>query len=205
MTRSGPGAGGSPDLAAFAQINSISIAVDQRVWIAGEHAGPLTLGGQTLSPPSSERFVAAVTPDGDVTTAAALESSMPLPQQLTVGDFTIAAEPSGALVLAARVAGTLSIGGGVVSSPADGAMLLAKLDPAAGLTPVWSRVVGSGLTDDVDGTGQSPVVVRVGSCGDLLLTGWFSGTLDLGCGAMTAATAPDPQSWGDLFFAKLGP
>jgi hypothetical protein len=88
----------------------------------------------------------------------------------------LAADASGAVLLATSFGDTLEVAGTTVSAPSSGAVLVAKLDPSAGLTPTWTKVFSPAI--NVGGLIVDP-------CGDTIMTG---SALEL-----------------DLFWARLGP
>jgi hypothetical protein len=69
-------------------------------------------------------------------------------------------------------------------------VLVAKLDPSGNC--LWSK--GAGSSGDQSGWGMA-----VDAGGNVLVTGFFEGTLDFGCGGLVAGGA------ADVFVAKLGP
>jgi hypothetical protein len=80
--------------------------------------------------------------------------------------------------------------GQAVSSAGGSDLVVARLDPAG--TRRWVRTAG-GATDD------AAAAVAVAANGDVVATGNFSGTVDFGTGAFTAAGG------GDLFVVRLAP
>ncbi len=109
-----------------------------------------------------------------------------------------AAEQSGVSVAAAGgftlvagdFEGTLDAGGGPLASAGARDVFVAKLDLAG--EHVWSKRFG-------DGASQTLGSVAVDRDGNVVLTGAFAGTLDLGAGPLTSVDALD------IFVAKLAP
>lgn len=167
---------------------------------------------------------AAVSPDGDVLLAAGstgdvdfgggvLPSASTSTQDVTVarldasgkhlwsrrfGDAAdqfaaaVAVDAQGDAIVTGGFAGTLSIGPGapLVSAGAPH-VFVAKLDPAG--APLWSRAFGAPMSPSV------ATSVAVDSAGNLLLAGYFKGTLDLGGPLLVS------QGDTDAFVAKLDP
>jgi hypothetical protein len=104
----------------------------------------------------------------------------------------LAADPDGNVVVAADFTGDVEVGGVHVTSTSG--FLVAKLVPAASLAPQWAATY--------EGSMPPPAVLglRAVSCGDVLLSGVFTGTMDLGCGPMSSLGGGQ-----SLFFGRLGP
>jgi hypothetical protein len=102
----------------------------------------------------------------------------------------VAVDAQGDAIVTGGYAGSLAIGPGApLTSASATSIFLAKLDPTG--APIWSRSFGS-LTTPAMGTS-----VAVDSAGDILLTGYFRGTLDLGGPALVS------QGDSDVFLVKL--
>lgn len=94
----------------------------------------------------------------------------------------------GGIVLAGSFAGDIDFGGGALASAGDCDTFLAKLDASG--NHLWSKRFGDG--DDNCG----PVRVALGPEGNILFSGSFRGTIDLGGGPLTS-------TGGDGFVAVL--
>jgi hypothetical protein len=102
----------------------------------------------------------------------------------------VAVDAQGDAILTGGYAGALAIGPGAPLASASAlSIFLAKLDAAG--APIWSKSFGS-LTTPAVGTS-----VAVDSAGDILLAGYFRGTLDLGGPSLVS------QGDADVFVAKL--
>lgn len=102
----------------------------------------------------------------------------------------VAVDAQGDAIVTGGYAGSLAIGPGApLSSASATSIFLAKLDPAG--APIWSKSFGS-LATPAMGTS-----VTVDGAGDILLTGYFRGTLDLGGPVLVS------QGDSDVFIAKL--
>jgi hypothetical protein len=105
----------------------------------------------------------------------------------------VAANPAGNIVLAGELKGSASVGGQDLVSAGGSDILVIKLD--SGGNVLWSRRFG-------DSQDQSARAVAVDSAGNVLITGVFQGTLNLGetWDAKHLSIGGD-----DVFVAKLSP
>ncbi len=102
----------------------------------------------------------------------------------------VAVDAQGDAIVTGGYAGALAIGPGApLTSASATSIFLAKLDPSG--APIWSKSFGS-LTTPALSTS-----VAVDGAGDILLTGYFRGTLDLGGPVLVS------QGDSDVFIAKL--
>lgn len=109
------------------------------------------------------------------------------------GDQTVrgvAADSMGNLVLTGPLSDDTDFGGGPLAA-AGLDVYVAKLDAAAG-KHLWSKRFG----DDTD---QAGLGVAVDAAGNVLLDGFFKGSIDFGCGKLTSAGDRD------VFVAELSP
>ena len=169
----------------------LAVAPDGRVWISGAFAGSITLGAQTFGPTpgeTEEMFVAGLTPGGAVVSATAFTSTR---NYAVSGGPYIRVDHQGALVVAGTYVGNLTIGGTVLTAQDPSAldMFAAKLDPTT-LAPLWAHGFGDGVSH--------LEAVAVDDCDEVLLTGGFTGPVNLGCG-------PKPAAGLGFFLARLGP
>jgi hypothetical protein len=150
------------------------------VYIIGEPQGnALDLGCGPL-PSSMGMFVAAFDPAGSCAWSQAF------------GSFTqkeaLAVDAMGNVLVTGGFYGSIDFGSGTMTAPGgDGDVFAAKFTSAGSL--VWQASFDSGAA--AEGTS-----VVADSCGDILLAGDFSGTINFGSGAMTAAN-------DSIFVAKL--
>lgn len=107
----------------------------------------------------------------------------------------VAAGPAGEVVVAGEFNGSVDFGDGNILTSGGGTLghnvFVARLDSGGKL--LWSERFG-GAAADVRG-----LVVDAG--GDIVLTGFFTDTIDFGGGAMI--NTPGPDGANDLFVAKL--
>ena len=99
----------------------------------------------------------------------------------------VAVDGAGNVLVAGWFAGSVDLGGGVLTSAGGLDNFIAKYDQSGG--HIWSRRVGGGLDDQVFG-------LAIDASGDVVVTGYFDGTVDFGGGALTSAGS------GDIFVAK---
>lgn len=177
-----------------AWVDGIAITKDQRVWIAGAYNQGVTFGSQAFGEDPFSGFVAGLTPDGDLVGAISLTSAMGTAQH----EGVMVVDSAGALVTT-RIPDCpggckVTVGGDVLTG---WGLLMATLDPAAGLAPKWAKLVPASVGGDGVTPGYVGMPLAIDGCDNILLTGGFSQAMDLGCGPMT------PQG-GDFFFARLG-
>jgi hypothetical protein len=96
--------------------------------------------------------------------------------------YSIAVDAAGNHLVAGRFGGTVDFGGGTLVSAGSSDAFLAKYDAAG--NHLWSRRFGStGLDYARD--------VAVDVAGDVLVAGWFNGTVDFGGGPLASAGSDD--------------
>ncbi|HEY8038187.1 MAG TPA: hypothetical protein VIF15_00260 [Polyangiaceae bacterium] len=182
-----------------------SVATDAagNVVIAGSFAGALDFGNggpllspdrTTASPTLPDRalraigardvFVAKLDGDGGLLWAAQFGG-----QSATAEARAVAIGATGDIALTGSFDHVVSFGGDPhpAAGPTDAFVTL--LDPAG--RPVWTRTWG-------DGIGMHGTSVAVDAWGDVLATGTFEGTVDLGNGPLIS------HGGRDVFLAKLG-
>lgn len=102
----------------------------------------------------------------------------------------VAVDPAGSLVLAGYFFDSIDFGGAPLQSAGTRDVFVAKLDPDG--AHVWSKRFGGAVEQFATG-------VAVDASGDVLVSGWFAGSIDFGGGPLIS---PGPSSG---FVAKLGP
>ncbi|MFT3769104.1 MAG: hypothetical protein QM820_26995 [Minicystis sp.] len=166
-----------------------SIAVDGQgnAFAAGFFSSAADFGGTTISSANQGTgYLAKLDPAGNLLFAKAFGSASGFAQNRAG-----AATSSGEAVLAGMLIGPVDFGNGVI----DGVGLyVAKLQPTG--TGLWAHVYANG---DFNG-GMRPLVA-VDAQGGVILVGTFSGSLDLGKGALTSSGLGDQ----DIFIARLSP
>lgn len=106
----------------------------------------------------------------------------------------IATDPSGNVLVAATVAGSIDFGGGVLTSSAGKDFAVAKLDPAG--NHVWSRIFG-------ESSAQVATGVAVDQGGNAIVVGTFNSSFSIQEGASQFAFPLTSST--DLFIVKLDP
>jgi hypothetical protein len=103
---------------------------------------------------------------------------------------SVATDSAGNILLTGSFDSTVDFGGGALTSAGGSDLFITKLDPAG--AHLWSKRFG----DTDSQVGRS---ITTDSAGNVLLTGYFGGTVDFGGGALTSAGG------SDLFIAKFDP
>jgi hypothetical protein len=112
----------------------------------------------------------------------------------------VAVDGTGDVVLAGGFQGSVDFGGGTFVSMENDALFAAKLDPDG--NHLWSKSWGNA------GTNLNGIDVAVDTAGNVILSGWLVGSVDLGGGPLTSGTSPnDAETYGgyvtEMFAAKL--
>jgi hypothetical protein len=102
----------------------------------------------------------------------------------------VAAGADGSVLITGEFSGTIDLGSGPLMSEGGTDLFVAKLDPSGQL--LWSLRAG----DATDQRGQG---IAVDAAGNVLVSGMFEGTMDLGGTTLTSAGSKD------VFVAKLDP
>jgi hypothetical protein len=163
-----------------------SIAVDPtgNVIVAGGFAGTLDFGGAGITSTSESAFVAKLTTAGAFVWANKYGNGGP---QVAFG---VASDPSGNVLVTGANLSVVNFGCGALTAAGGGAAdaFIAKLTPAGVCTwsqgfadtsvPGGNNVVGSAITSDAQG--------------NVITTGYYSGTVDFGGAPYTSLTQEDP-------------
>jgi hypothetical protein len=96
--------------------------------------------------------------------------------------YDVAADGSGNIVVVGRFEGTIDFGGGLLTSAGDSDIYVAKFDAAG--NHVWSKRFGEAST-------QYAHAVEVDGSENVIVTGWFHGSVDFGGGLLTSAGNAD--------------
>jgi hypothetical protein len=174
----------------FGDVNidyAYAVAVDgsNNVLVAGQFQAPgVDFGGGTLANGGGfDLFVAKLDGSGNHVWSRSFGDAAE--QSATA----IAADGSGNVLVAGTLRGSVDFGGGALTAPDDGSALVLKLSAAG--QHVWSKRLG----DD----GATGTAIASDASGNVLVTGDFRGTIDLGNGPVTAGANDD------VFLAKLAP
>ncbi|APR88264.1 Hypothetical protein A7982_13613 [Minicystis rosea] len=137
---------------------------------------------------------ACETPDPGFETTATSEEALTSLWSKQFGDAmeqagtAVTADPSGNVIAAGQFRGTTSFGGGNLTSAGGYDAYVAKLDGSG--AHVWSKRFGNSSDQYVKG-------VATDTSGNVLVTGNFNGTIDLGTGTLVSAGGTD------IWLAKL--
>jgi hypothetical protein len=167
------------------EASAVAVDGDGNTIVVGSFTGSIYFGGQkmpVISAGMSDIFVAKLNPSGSVLWSYGFGDAK---AQHATG---VAVDSMGNILVAGRFEGTLDWGGGATLTN-DGAMnaFLVKLDPNGGYT--WSKQFGEALA-------QGAEAVAVNDADEVLLAGWFEGSINLGDGAKSG-------SGEDAFVAKF--
>jgi hypothetical protein len=163
--------------AAFQQTSAAAVDAAGNVIITGILAGSADFGGGPLSSNGGQDvFVAKLDANGQHLWSKHYGDAA---DQLT-GE--IAVGPSGDVALVGWFNGTIDFGGGPLTSAGGLDAFVAQL--ASDGTSLWSRRFGSAGDD-------AAVSVAMDGAGNVVLTGYFHGTADLGCGPLVSAGGAD--------------
>src|SRR6185369_10004721 len=105
----------------------------------------------------------------------------------------IAADSAGNIALTGTFQNAIDFGGGSITATGSYYnIFVAKLTAAGG--PVWAKGFGS-----LDGTNNFGQGIALDASSNVVVTGYFQGSIDFGGGSLTA-----PGSGNDIFVAKYG-
>ena len=166
-----------------------SVAVDaaDNVYVSGTFSGNLTIGANVLSPSvmgGLEVFVTKMDKTGLPLWAKAITGPG------TQYAYDLAVSPSGEIALAGAFQNSIDFGGTMLTSAGDYDLFVAKLDNLG--NPIFA--IGAG-----DATLQRANAVAIDGSGNVLVTGEYNGTMDLGGGMVTSGGVED------AFVAKYSP
>jgi hypothetical protein len=165
-----------------------AVAVDAagHVLVTGTFAGSVDFGGGPLvSVTGFDVFVVALDAAGEHVWSKSFATA----QYLDASALSV--DPSGDVLVTGNFVGTIDFGGGPLTSAGGRDLFVLKLKGSTG-QHVWSKRAG-------DSQYQTGSGVATDSAGNVFLVGDYSGSLDLGDGALTAV---DAAAIG-AFLAKL--
>ena len=155
---------------------------DDSVFLGGHFSGSVDFGGGPLAGQSVDVFVAKLNADGSH--AWSHRAGDALDQY----GAAVAVDPSGNMALAGSFYGTVDFGNGPLTSNGLTDLVIAEFDSDG--NPLWSQSFG-------DASAQAATGAAAGPTGNLVVTGYYSGTLDFGGGPLTSAGS------ADFFVAKF--
>jgi hypothetical protein len=147
------------------------------VVVTGIFNGAVDFGGGTLtSEGSDDIFLAKFDSNGAHVWSKRFGDSDPQ------NAHDVAVDASGNVIVAGFFIGPVDFGGGTLTSAGGYDMFVAKFDPDG--NHLWSKRFG-------DANYQFARSVAVDASGNVIVTGYFYGTVDFGGGALTCAGLPD--------------
>ena len=164
----------------YQQLDSIAVDRSGNVAIAG-YADSVSFGGEALT----GYFIAKFNSDGAYSWSNAFNATS------TEGLPVMTIDPSGNLILAGSFATTVKFGGKTLTSAGATDAFVAKFSSDGSYQ--WAYQYGDANEQDIRG-------VAADECGDIFVTGNFSGDIAFGTAALTAA-----PSGGSTFLAKIDP
>ncbi len=102
----------------------------------------------------------------------------------------VAVDSKGNVILAATITGAVKLGGKTHTAPGLTDVLLAKFDKSGKL--LWAKVFGDGSSDQVEG-------LAVDASDNIILVGYFQGSIEFGGTKITSA------GYWDAYVARLAP
>lgn len=166
---------------------SIAIDATGNLVVVGDFGSTIDFGGGPLGPTTTgkevDAYVAKFDPAGNHLWSKRFGAAS---DQYA---WRVALDSGGNVLIAVQHSGTVDFGGGPITAIGVDVVVV-KLDASG--AHVWSE--GFGGADN-----QVPTGITVDSSDNVLITGFFNGTLDFGCGSMLSSGG------GDLFVAKLNP
>lgn len=163
-------------------VSNIAVDASGAVFITGDFGGELDVGNEVfLTQGETDAFLAKLDADGNPLWGKRFGDER---GQQAGG---VAVDGTGDVLLTGSFAGTIDVGGALLTSSGGKDVFLAKLDSSG--NRLWSKRFGD--TNDQEATG-----IAVDGNGDVLLIGLFSGLLDFG-------GCPLPGAGREAFLARF--
>jgi len=163
---------------------SVAIDASGNVIVTGDFYGVTDFGGGALTSTGGDVYVAKFGSDGTHLWS----------KRFGDGDYqlanAVALDASGSVIVTGVLNGSVDFGGGVLSSAGHSDIFIAKFGSDG--THLWSKRFG-------DGDYQGAYAAAVDASGNVIVTGYFYGTVDFGGGALTTAGGAV-----GVFIAKFG-
>ncbi|MGH7294875.1 MAG: hypothetical protein ACRELB_08080, partial [Polyangiaceae bacterium] len=165
------------------------------IYVVGEPEGtPLDLGCGAV-PTGMTMFVAEFDTGGACVWSNAYASYNAAMQTNYTQSETLAIGPAGPLLVGGGFYGSVDFGAGALTAPGIGMDVFVQKLSLNG-TVAWAKAFGSG------GSVAQVTGIAADACGNILVDGTFSQTLDFGCGTLNESGLTGS---GDIFLAKLDP
>ncbi len=169
--------------AASQSARALAIDAFSAIVMTGEFSGVVDFGdGPLTSAGGTDIFLTRLGPNGTVQVSQRFGDA----SGQRAADVAIAG--NGRTFLAGFFSGSVDFGGGALASAGSNDVFVACFDP--GLTHLWSKRFG-------DGDGQYASSVAIDDAANLYLAGYFSGSINLGGGVLTAL------GFDDIFLSKF--
>jgi hypothetical protein len=150
---------------------------DGNVYATGSFAGAIDFGGNPLASSGvNDVYVVKLDKDGNHLWSARYGNAS---DQTAAG---IAVDLAGDVALTGSIAGAIDFGGGALTSAGSTDVFVAKLDPTG--NHLWSKKWG-------DLNAQTAASVAFDLAGEVVVTGHFVGTVNLGTGPLKSAGSSD--------------
>ncbi len=170
------------------RVGAIAVDPADHVLVYSAFSGTVTTpDGELLSTGAVDLLLARLKPDGTLLWVRQY------PSDTTVSATCVAADGSGNVILSGTLAGTLDLGGTLLSAGGVHDAFIAKLDSSGAV--LWARTFG----DSEDKSETHGAGCAAAPTGEALLTGKMRGTVNFTSNVLTAAGD------FDLFVVKLGP
>jgi hypothetical protein len=164
-----------------------AVLADGSSVLVGSTSGTLDFEGKPLSTPGDTKpFLVKLDPSGKPLWSRYFASSFIDPQVRTQGVQLVATTPSGGVVIAGPLDGTLDLGGGTITSAGDTDVFLARFDAQG--NHVETRRFGDGLK-------QTVTALDVDAAGNTVLVGSLVGAIDFGSGLVAPILDPTFTSY----------
>lgn len=164
-------------------VQAISAGAAGGFTIAGNFAGSIPYGGGTLTASGTEHFVMNLDANGDVSSAFQFPGASG-----PTDEIDVALDGSGNLLVAGDHNAAIDFGSGVSLQAPDGENAFVLKLTSAG-TPAWARSFGGAMA-------QNGRAIACDDDDNVLVTGQFANTIDLGTGELSA-------TGDDAFIARL--
>jgi hypothetical protein len=163
----------------------LAVDLDDNLLVSGGFEGDLDFGGGAItSTGPSDAFVVKLDADGEHVWTRHFGGSG------SATTYNLVSDPDGAVLVVGWFSGTMDFGGGARTSAGNTDVFVVKLD--ADGQHLWDRRYGDASAQESEG-------IAVDDGGNVLLAGYFQGSIDLGGEVLTSAGDYD------VYIAKLDP
>lgn len=165
--------------------NGVTVAPTGEVAVCGAFYGSVNLGGTNkVSAGNADIFV------GQFSAGGAHLWSAGYGDAVLQSCRRVATDTNKDVIATGWIFGGTNFGGGLLTSAGAEDIFVAKFDTTG--KHIWSKKYGDAAT-------QLSQAMAVGENGDVVIAGWYKGTVDFGLGPLTSAGGYD------MFVAELGP